>query len=313
MISCKSILFVLACPVLLAACGSKPVAQPPAVTSTRDAMSMGMRAYTDNRYLEARGYFEKALVQYRSIDNFEGQLYALVDLADSALGQGEYVAARSYLASAQRILADRNFSLIAAHVNLLQAYADLQAGDDARAVKRLAALITASGTPGNIMRSALFARTQAAFDLKAADADHWLARLNTALSGGVDALSTARYQRLQALAARRHGDFKQATELYQKALQGYRNRYYRPGIAATLEEWADMSLQQERWPDAQDRMHRALDIRLWMYDRTHSEKDLKKLAQAEAQLGDAKKSEQYLRLAAYLKNGGSPDLLTKQQ
>jgi len=126
-------------------------------------------------------------------------------------------------------------------------------------------------------------------------------------------LSTARYQRLQALAARRHGNIEQASKLYQTALQGYRNRYYRPGIAATLEEWADMSLQQQHWSNAQDRLHRALDIRLWMYDRTHSEKDLDKLAQAETGLGDAKKSKQYLQLADYLKNGGSPALLTKQQ
>ena len=74
-----------------------------------------------------------------------------------------------------------------------------------------------------------------------------------------------------------------------------------------------MALQQQRWSDAQDKLHRALNIRLWMYDRTHSERDLEKLSQAATKLGDSKKSREYLKLATYLENGGNPGLLTKQQ
>ncbi|MGH7193372.1 MAG: hypothetical protein ACREJM_07530, partial [Candidatus Saccharimonadales bacterium] len=53
---------------VLTACGSRPLPQAAAVTDTRDAMSLGMQAYADNRYLEARNYFERALIQYRSVD-----------------------------------------------------------------------------------------------------------------------------------------------------------------------------------------------------------------------------------------------------
>ncbi|MGH8371218.1 MAG: hypothetical protein ACRETO_00620 [Gammaproteobacteria bacterium] len=286
--------------------------QPAVVTNSGDAMSLGMQAYADNRYLEARGYFERALVQYRSVDNLEGQLDALVDLADSALGQGEYAAARTYLANADSALVNGKFAIIAKHVALLNAYADMQAGDNAQASTRLDKLLADPGTSTDIQQAALFGRTQVAFDLNAADTDQWLDKLGAALGKNPAAISSARYQRLQALAARKHGDIQQATTLYQSALNSYRSSYYRPGIAATLEEWADLSMAQNDWVGAHDRLHRALDIRLWMYDRTHSEKDFEKLSQTDAKLGNDAASKQDLQLADYLKNGGNPGQLPTQ-
>jgi tetratricopeptide (TPR) repeat protein len=301
-----SILSMLAA---LSACGSKPPIQPAVISNSRDAMSLGMRAYADNRYLEARGYFERALVQYRSVDDLDGQLDVLVDLADSALGQGEYTAARAYLAAANNILARGKSAAIAPHVALLNTYADMQAGDNAQAAARLDKLLAEPGISADIQQAALFARTQIAFDLNAADTDQWLDKLSTALGKNPDAISSARYQRLQALAALKHGDMQQATTLYQSALDNYRSAYYRPGIAATLEEWADLSIAQNDWTDAHDRLYRALQIRLWMYDRTHSVKDLEKLSEVDTKSGDAAAAKQDAQLADYLKNGGNPGQL----
>lgn len=297
---------VLTAGILLVACGSKPVPQPAAVTHSQDAMTLGMQAYADDRYIEARGYFERALVEFRSVDNLEGQLDALVDLADSALGQGEYAAAREYLAQADSILAGGQVQTIAAHVALLQAYADLQAGNTTQAVARLDKLLADPDIPDNVTRSALFARTQAAFDAGSSDTDQWLDKLGAAVKGHPDPLVNARYLRLQALAAQHRGDMKQAAANYQSALQEYRNSYYRPGIAATLEESAALSSTMNDWPSAHDRLRRALEIRLWMYDRTHSEKDLEKLSQVDAKLGNDAASKQDLKLADYLRNGGNP-------
>jgi tetratricopeptide (TPR) repeat protein len=302
----------LSATAILAACGSKPPVQPAVITNSRDAVSLGMQAYADDRYLEARGYFERALVQYRSVDDQDGQLDTLIDLADSALGQGEYTAARSYLADADNILAKGKFTAIAPHAVLLSAYADMQAGDDAQASARLDKLLADSGTSMDIRQAALFARTQVAFDLNAADTDQWLDKLGTALGKNPDTINDARYQRLQALAARKHGAIQQAATLYQNALDGYRSNYYRPGIAATLEEWADLSATQADWAVAHDQLHRALEVRLWMYDRTHSEKDLKTLSQVDAKLGNTAASKQDLQLADYLKNGGNPEQLPGQ-
>jgi tetratricopeptide (TPR) repeat protein len=296
---------------LLAACGSKPISQPAVLTNSRDAMSLGMQAYDDNRYLEARGYFERALVQYRSVDNLDGQLDALVDLADSALGQGEYPSARIYLADADGILAEGDFVAIAPHVTLLHAYADMQAGDHAQAAARLDKLLADPGVSADIHQAALFARTQTAFDLGAADTDQWLVWL-VRLGKTPNATGNPRYLRLQALAALQRGDTQQAVHLYRSSLDDYRNMYYRPGIAATLEEWANLSITQNDWADAHDRLHRALQIRLWMYDRTHSVKDLETLSQVDAKLGNAVASKQDVQLADYLKNGGDPGQLPGQ-
>ena len=303
---------VLCVAASLTACGSRPLPQAAVVTSSRDAMSLGMQAYADNRYLEARNYFERALIQYRSVDDRNGQLDALVDLADSALGQGEYAAARTYLADADSILASGTFTAIAPHVALLHAYADLQAGDNTAAAARLDKLLADSNLSTDIRQAALFARSQTAFDLDAADSDQWLDKLGGSLGKHSDVIDAARYQRLQALAARKRGDTQNAAALYQGALDGYRKNYYRPGIAATLEEWADMSVAQQDWPAARDRLHRALDIRLWMYDRTHSAKDLETLSVVDAKLGNAAAAKQDTELAGYLKNGGSPAQLPQQ-
>ncbi|HEX5339703.1 MAG TPA: tetratricopeptide repeat protein [Gammaproteobacteria bacterium] len=306
------IVAVLSAAAMLAACGSKPLPQPAAVTHSRDAMSLGMQAYNDNRYLEARGYFERALVQYRSVDDRTGQLDTLVDLADSALGQGDYAAANSYLADADTILANGASGTIAAHVALLHAYADMQAGDKQQAVIRLDKLLDDAATAPDIHQAALFARSQCAFDLGAADAAQWLDKLAAALGKQSNTLANARYQRLQALDARKHGDSQKAAALYQSALDSYRSSYYRPGIAATLEEWADLLITRNDWAGAHDRLHRALNIRLWLYDRRHSVRDLENLSQVDTHLGDAAAAKQDMELADYLKNGGNPEQLPAQ-
>ncbi|HEX2668390.1 MAG TPA: hypothetical protein VHP13_08445, partial [Gammaproteobacteria bacterium] len=63
---------------------------------------------------------------------------------------------------------------------------------------------------------------------------------------------------------------------------------------------------QQQWPAARDHLQRALDVRLWMYDATHSARILDELKQVDTALGDAdaaKKDQQY---SDYLKNGGDP-------
>ena len=290
----------------LAACGSRPVRQPAVVMDVRSAMQLGMQAYRDNRYAEARNFFGRALARYRSVDDRAGELDALIDLADSALGQGDYAAARACLGDADNILANGNFPDRKPQVTLLEAYADMQAGDQAAAAKTIDGLLDAAGVQADIRQAALFARTQVAFDLKSADAAAWLAKLSASLGENPDALNKARYQRLEALAARAHGNMQRAAALYAQALSAYRAAYFRPGIAATHEEWADMLMTQQDWTGARDRLQRALNVRLSMYDRSHSVRDLEKLAEADKALGDGAAAFQATQLADYLKNGGDP-------
>ncbi len=299
--------------LLLTACGSRPTRQPAVVLDSENDMALGMRAYQDNNYTQARNYFARALAQYRSVDQRAGELNALIDLADSALGQGEYLAARDYLGEADKFAANGSFTALRPHIELLTAYADMQAGDTQLAAAQLDALLNDPTTPADIRQAALFAHTQTAFDLKSADATAWLGKLGAALGKNPDALSAARYQRLQAMAARNNGDLQQATALYTKALNAYRAVYYRPGIAATLEEWADLSMQQKNWNTAKNQLQRALDVRLSMYDRTHSIRDLDNLMQTDTALGDTAAAQQSSQLAEYLKKGGDPAQMPMNQ
>ena len=281
------------------------MSQPATVVNARNAMQNGMTAYVDNRYAEARTFFGKALAEYQSVDNRGAQAEALSDLADSALLQGDTAAARSCLTQARAIAEQDKLTALLPRLTLLDSYADLQGGDPAAAAAKLDGLLNTAGTPADVENAALFARTQAAFDAKTADANDWLGKLTAAMGGGDDT-THARLERLQALAAIAAGDQVKAATLYADALARYQAAFYRPGIAATHEEWADLLISQQAWSDAALHLRRALGVRLWMYDASHSQRILDKLQKADTALGNATAVKQDAEWAAYLKEGGDP-------
>ena len=287
---------------LLAACGSPPVQRPMTVTASTAAMSGGMQAYAADHYTEARVFFGRALGEYQGADNRRGEAEALLDLADSALQQGDVPAARDYLTAAHTIASEEHFDTLLSRVTLYGAYADLQSQDAPTAAAALDGLLNDATSPADVKQAALFARTQAAFDLKAADASQWLAKI----PASSDPRSQARLQRLQALAARAGKDDTKALSLYTSALASYQAAYYRPGIAATHEEWADALLAHQDWDGARSHLQRALTVRLWMNDASHSVRILGNLQKADTALGNEAAAKQDGELLDYLKNGGDP-------
>lgn len=286
---------------LLAACGSPPPPVPQTVTNTRTFMAEAMADFNDNRYAEAREFFGRAYMQYRSVDDLQGQADTLVDLADAALLQGDVDAARGNLKDAHALVdAQATLATLKPRLTLLDAYADLQSGDPTAATGLLDPLLAPNGAPPDVARAALFARTQAAFDAKAQDAGQWLAKLGKPME---DPLDTARFERLQALA---EPDTAKAAGLYADALQRYQAVYYRPGIAAVHEEWGARLMAQQAWRDARDHLQRALQVRLWMYDASHAERILAELVSVDQALGDAAAAKQDADMAEYLKDGGDP-------
>ncbi|MCA1773753.1 MAG: hypothetical protein LC677_14575, partial [Halomonas sp.] len=59
----------------------------------------------------------------------------------------------------------------------------------------------------------------------------------------------------------------------------YRQQTHRPGIAATLQEWADVLIAHNQIEAAHDKLLRALYIRQSLQDRNSSLKTLNSLAQ----------------------------------
>lgn len=283
------------CAAVLAACGSKPVVPPPVVGNSQTFMASGMAAYDDNRYTEARSFFGRAFMEYRSVDDQEHEADALTDLADAALQQGDVSAARDQIKQARAVLASHPVAGLPAQLTLLEAYTDLLDKDPASAITLLDALLADAGAPADVKRAALFARTQAAFDAKAADVSQWLAKLGKPEGD----LEGARFDRLQAL-----GDASKATTLYADALRHYQSAYYRPGIAATHEEWGTLLMAQQDWKGARDHLQRALNVRLWMNDATRSARIFDALQQVDTALGDSVTAAQDAKWADYLRNGG---------
>src|SRR5579859_7891879 len=286
---------------VLTACGSAPPPVPQTVANTRTFMAEAMADYNDNRYAEARAFFGRAYAQYRSVDVLQGQADTLEELADAALLQGDVAAARGNLKDAHGLV-DSHAMLAAlrARLTLLDAYADLQSGDPTAAAGHLDPLLAPNGAPADVARAALFARTQAAFDAKAPNAGQWLAKLGKPTDSPLDA---ARLERLQALA---EPEAAKAGALYADSLQRYQTAFYRPGIAAVHEEWGARLMAQQDWAGARDHLQRALQVRLWMYDASHSMRILGELASVDQALGDATAAKQDADMAQYLKDGGDP-------
>ena len=280
---------------VLAACGSKPVVPPPVVSDSQTFMASGMAAYNDNRYTEARSFFGRAFMEYRSVDDQEHEADALTDLADAALQQGDVSAAREQIRQARAVLASHPVTGLAAQLTLLEAYTDLLDKDPASAITLLDVLLADAGAPTDVKRAALFARTQGAFDAKASDTAQWLAKIGAAQGD----LEQARLDRLQALA-----DSSKAPALYADALQHYQTAYYRPGIAAVHEEWGALLMTQQDWKSARDHLQRALNVRLWMNDATRSARIFNALQQVDTALGDTDTAQQDAKWSDYLKNGG---------
>ena len=279
----------------LAACGSKPVLPPATVSNSQTFMATGMAAYNDNRYTQARSYFGRALMEYRSVDDQEHEADAFLDLADASLQQGDVKMGREEIAQARAVLASHPVPGMPARLTLLEAYADLLDKDPTSAATALDPLQNDTGATAEVKRAALIARTQAAFDAKAADAPQWLAKLGSAQGD----LEQARIDRLQALA-----DSSKAPALYADALTHYQAAYYRPGIAATHEEWGAFLVSQQDWKGARDHLQRGLDIRLWMDDALHSARIFDELQQVDTALGDSATAAQDAKWSDYLKNGG---------
>jgi tetratricopeptide (TPR) repeat protein len=281
----------------LAACGSKPVLPPATVSNSQTFMGTGMAAYNDNRYTEARSYFGRAFMEYRSVDDQEHEADALMDLADAGLQQGDVKMAREEIVQARAVLASHPVPALPARLTLLEAYADLLDKDPASAITALDALLTDAGAAPEVRRAALIARTQAAFDAKAPDASQWLAKIGAPQGD----LEQARLDRLQALA-----DTGKAPALYADALTHYQAAYYRPGIAATHEEWGALLVSRQDWKGARDHLQRGLDVRLWMDDALHATRTFDALQQVDTALGDTATAAQDAKWSDYLKNGGDP-------
>lgn len=267
-------LLLLALALLLAACVSPPQQRPAALVQGERYLAMGVQSFRADDYAGAANHFTQALAHYQGLDHQEGMLHSRINLAETALAVGNAAAAERHLQAA-RLLAGGEGN---PRLQLLHSSAALRQGQHDAAVDMLTPLLDGVPRRDAIYRSALANRVDAALARDEAGVAAWVERYAAALRGDDVPAFTARLYRFQGELARRGGDYSGAEGLLQQALELYKAIPSRPGTAATLEAWGTLLMEQQRWAEAEDRLQRALHIRLWLLDRRDTAVGLQRLA-----------------------------------
>ena len=234
----------------------KPV--PISLSSPEELLNQGTYQYNNNNYIKATQIFEKALLQYRSIDNQTGIAKSCLNLAKSHMAVNNNNIAKSYLDKADAIITGTPLTELSEHLHLLKSsYAINKQAYDAAQLE-LDAVIVSSNTA--VKLAALKNQTRLAFLTHADNRQQWLEQYRSLQNQHpVDTDShLASIYRFQAELAEADSE-KQA--LLADALSISRRLADRPAIAATLAQSADIDLQTKDYAAAEDKFTRALFIR----------------------------------------------------
>lgn len=300
---------------LLSGCSVAVDERPAAIRESEKYLARGVAAYRESDYVAATGFFNKALANYRSLDDSRGTLISHLNLAETALATGSYQALDTHADAARRISEREGYTEFSVRITLLRAAARLRQRDYEEALNMVAPLLprfsekdvpAVSPTPVEI--AAIVLRTKLAFANDGANAGEWTDRLRNSLSGaGTSSQNEARLKRFEAALAVRQERFSDAARLYEQALAIYHETLHRPGIAATLGEWARSDMAQNKWHEARDKLTRALFIRIWMLDRTGTAETLDLLATAHSRLEDNEAADTCARWASAFKGPEAVD------
>ncbi len=296
------VLALLLLTLSLGACVSPPEQRPEAVLQGQRFLELGVQAYRGDDYANAAAHFTKALAHYQGLDDRGGILRSRINLAETALAVGNNAAAQRHLDAAAALAQAEGEGEALRRVALLRATLALKAEQYDAAAALLEPLLA---DRDDIGRTALANRAALALARNDADADTWVQRY-AAVAGG-DAALLARSLRFQAELKQRSGDFAGADTLLRQALDGYKGIPSRSGTAATLEQWAALLAAQQQWAAAEDRLQRALNIRLWLLDRSATAGDLRQLAAVNHAMGQNERAAALTRWADIVAGDGAVD------
>lgn len=294
--------------LLLNGCASVSDTRPEIIRKSEYYLEHGVTAFGNSDYVMAAEFFNKALAHYRSIDDSHGILLSLINLAETAMATGNAQAVIQRLEQAESVARRSQPSRYLDRIQLMRAQVYWREHDEQRVMPLLTPLLpefsaedTPERSPSLLDLTAIILRTDIAFsriDQTPGEAKQWLRRLEASLARNSDTtpLHNARLSRFKALLAQRNGNFKKALELMDESLHEYRIAAVRPAIAATLTETARLYMGQKQWEKAEERLQRALYVRVWILDRLGSREVLHLLNAVYQEMGDeqrARLSEQY--------------------
>lgn len=257
--------------LLLAACSSPPPVDKRS-DSLREAdkwLAQGVAEYQAYHWRRAKQLYRQALDGYRRNDNPRGIVRSCLNLSRLAGKQARRDQQNRYLACAQDRLADITGPAQALHTNVQIEAANLARldGEYDRAKKILAPLIdnkkakqTSDEDATGLKLAALKTRLAVAID-SGEDATPWLQRYRTQAKN-----HPLHHARALRYAAQLQND-GQAEARLDEALSIYREYGKQDGVAATLQQWAMLDMEQGHMAPAEDKLRRALYIRQHLVQR----------------------------------------------
>jgi len=303
----------------LSGCSSVSDTRPEVLRTSERYLQQGVEAYGNSDYVSATDFFSKALAQYRSIDDLHGILFSRINLAETAMAAGSYTAVEHQLEAAERIVKTLGGSEYQPRLELLRAQSFWHEEKKEQALAALSPLLPEFDDEGKpqqqldaLMLSAVMLRTAIAFadvDNHAENAKLWLRRLDFAYARTEDttALHQARLRRFEGQWSLHTGKLQDAANRFAEALEAYREAAARPAIAATLGESATVAMKQQQWPVAEDRLLRALFIRIWILDRFGSAATLDQLSDVYKAEGNVEAAKEAAAWSHHIREGKAID------
>ncbi len=255
--------------ITITACSGGPPEKPPlaSLASPARLLDQGIHHYNNNNYPKAIRDFEKALLQYRSIDNQSGIANSCMNLAKTYMAINNNQTAAEYLIKANSVITQAQLSRLNEHLHLLNSSLAIKNALYKNALRELTVVLT-SRNP-NIKLAALKNRTRIAFLQDEDDKTQWLEQYKTQQSS--DPKNTRSHlARILRFEAELTDDKNKKTALLTRSLSISQQLANRTAIAATLTQWADADIDNHRYKQAEDKSLRALFIRHQLGDVKNS-------------------------------------------
>jgi len=255
---------------LLYACSSGPAEKtlPDSLTSPAVQLDKGIYHYSNNNYSKAIEHFEKALLQYRSIDNQQGIAQSCMNLAKAYMATNNNQVAAQYLALANKIIKQAPLTKLDHHLHLLQSSLAINNPDYDIATQELGTVLNSKDKTTQL--AAIKNRTRIAFLQNQNNKSEWLNIYRT-LQQKHPEHTSSHLARILRFDAQLSNDDSVKVELLKQSLTLSRTSASRTAIAATLTQWANIDNQQKRYHLAEDKYLRALFIRHQLGDVKNSQ------------------------------------------
>ena len=242
------------------ACSIGPTEQtlPDSISSPANHLNKGINQYNNNNYPAAINHFEKALLQYRSIDNQTGIAQSCMNLAKSYMAINNNQAATEYLIKASSIVKQAPLNELKEHLHLLNSSLAINKTLYEQALKELNPVLNSKSTA--IQLAALKNRSNIAFLNNANDKQQWLKKYKK-LQQNNPTNTASHHARILRFESELTDNTQTKANLLSQALVISQNLADRTAIAATLTQWAQVDINTEQYDQAEDKALRALFIR----------------------------------------------------